>query len=115
MGHCLVLFRRQRLSGPAMATAVRIVEMGSSGHRRNHPSHSCIWKFLAMEQACGSLILQRTSDRGPLRKEESMLNRRLTTALRSFAFLTAALLVAGIVCEQIGRRQDRARLPQIGT
>jgi pimeloyl-ACP methyl ester carboxylesterase len=44
-----------------------------------------------------------------------MLNRRLKTALKSFAFLTAALLVAGIVYEQIGRRQDRARLPQIGT
>src|SRR5207248_6142198 len=44
-----------------------------------------------------------------------MLNRRVKTALKSFAFLTASLLVAGIVYEQIGHRQDRARLPQIGT
>jgi pimeloyl-ACP methyl ester carboxylesterase len=43
-----------------------------------------------------------------------MLNRWLKTALTSFVFLTAALLVAGIVYEQRGRSHDRMRFPQIG-
>jgi pimeloyl-ACP methyl ester carboxylesterase len=49
-----------------------------------------------------------------LRKEESLLNRRVKVALKSFLFLIIAALVTGIVYEQIGRRRDRARFPQIG-
>jgi pimeloyl-ACP methyl ester carboxylesterase len=49
-----------------------------------------------------------------LRKEESLLNRRVKIALKSFLFLIIAALVTGIVYEQIGRRRDRARFPQIG-
>ena len=48
------------------------------------------------------------------RKVESLLNRRLIIALKSLALLIAAGLVSGIVYEQIGRRRDRARFPQIG-
>jgi pimeloyl-ACP methyl ester carboxylesterase len=43
-----------------------------------------------------------------------LLNRRLKIAHKSLVFLTAALLVAGIVYEQIGRRKDPTRIPQIG-
>lgn len=43
-----------------------------------------------------------------------MLNCRLKIALKSLALLITALLVAGIIYEQIGRRRDRTRLPQIG-
>ena len=43
-----------------------------------------------------------------------MLNRRVKIALKSFLFLVVAALVTGIVYEQIGRRRDRARFPQIG-
>jgi len=42
------------------------------------------------------------------------LNRRVKIALKSFLFLVVAALVTGIVYEQIGRRRDRARFPQIG-
>ncbi len=45
---------------------------------------------------------------------ESLLNRRLSIALKSLALLIAAGLVSCIVYEQIGRRRDRARFPQIG-
>jgi pimeloyl-ACP methyl ester carboxylesterase len=41
-------------------------------------------------------------------------NRRLKIALKGLAFLIVVGLVCGIVYEQIGRRRDRARLPQIG-
>lgn len=43
-----------------------------------------------------------------------MFNRRLKIALRSLLFFMALALVAGIVYEQIGRRRDRTRIPQIG-
>ncbi len=43
-----------------------------------------------------------------------MLNRRLIIALKSLALLIAAGLVSGIVYEQIGRRRDRGRIPQVG-
>lgn len=43
-----------------------------------------------------------------------MFKRGLKIALRSLTLLIAALLVAGIAYEQIGRGRDRARLPQIG-
>ena len=43
-----------------------------------------------------------------------MLNRRLKIAFKSLLFLVVAALVTGIVYEQIGRRRDRARFPQIG-
>jgi pimeloyl-ACP methyl ester carboxylesterase len=42
------------------------------------------------------------------------LNRRVKIAFKSFLFLVVAALVTGIVYEQIGRRRDRARFPQIG-
>jgi len=45
---------------------------------------------------------------------ESLLNRRLIIALKSLALLIAAGLVSGIVYEQIGRRRDRGRIPQVG-
>lgn len=47
-------------------------------------------------------------------KGKFSLGPRLRIALKSLTFLTAALLVAGIAYEQIGRRRDRARLAQIG-
>jgi pimeloyl-ACP methyl ester carboxylesterase len=43
-----------------------------------------------------------------------LLNRRVKIALKGFLFLVVAALVTGIVYEQIGRRRDRARFPQIG-
>lgn len=43
-----------------------------------------------------------------------MLNRWLKIAFESLTVLIALVLVAGIVYEQIGRRRDRARFPQIG-
>ena len=43
-----------------------------------------------------------------------MLKRWLKFALKSLAALMALVLGAGIVYEQIGRRRDRARFPQIG-
>ncbi|HYL63105.1 MAG TPA: alpha/beta hydrolase [Candidatus Methylomirabilis sp.] len=43
-----------------------------------------------------------------------MLKRWLKIALKSLTVLIALVLVAGIVYEQIGRRRDRARFPQIG-
>jgi pimeloyl-ACP methyl ester carboxylesterase len=43
-----------------------------------------------------------------------LLNRRLKIAVKSLAFSIAMGLVWGIVYEQVGRRRDRARLPQIG-
>jgi len=45
---------------------------------------------------------------------ESLLNRRLIIALKSLALSIAAGLVSGIVYEQIGRRRDRGRIPQVG-
>jgi pimeloyl-ACP methyl ester carboxylesterase len=42
------------------------------------------------------------------------LSRRTRIVLKSLAFLIATALVAGIVYEQLGRRSDRARFPQIG-
>jgi pimeloyl-ACP methyl ester carboxylesterase len=42
------------------------------------------------------------------------LSRPARIILKSLAFLIAAVLVAGIIHEQIGRRSDRARFPQIG-
>lgn len=42
------------------------------------------------------------------------MRRWLKVALQSLTVLIAIVLVAGIVCEQIGRRRDRSRLPQIG-
>jgi pimeloyl-ACP methyl ester carboxylesterase len=43
-----------------------------------------------------------------------VLNRRLKIAFKSFLFLVVAALATSIVYEQIGRRRDRARFPQIG-
>ncbi len=43
-----------------------------------------------------------------------MLNRRVKIALKSFLFLLIAAFVTGVLYEQIGRRRDRARFPQIG-
>jgi pimeloyl-ACP methyl ester carboxylesterase len=43
-----------------------------------------------------------------------VLNRRLKIALKSLLFFFAVAFVAGIVYEQMGRRRDRARFPQIG-
>ena len=43
-----------------------------------------------------------------------MLKRWLKIAFKSLTVLIALVLVAGIVYEQIGRRRDRARFPQIG-
>jgi pimeloyl-ACP methyl ester carboxylesterase len=42
------------------------------------------------------------------------LSRRIRIVLKSLALLNATVLVAGIVYEQLGRRRDRARFPQIG-
>lgn len=42
------------------------------------------------------------------------MNKRLRSALKSLTLLVAAALVSGIIYEQIGRRRDRRRLPQIG-
>jgi pimeloyl-ACP methyl ester carboxylesterase len=42
------------------------------------------------------------------------LNRRLKIALKSLLFFMGLEFVAGIVYEQIGRRRDRTRIPQIG-
>ena len=46
--------------------------------------------------------------------EKFPLSRRTRIVLESLAFLIATALVAGIVYEQLGRRRDRARFPQIG-
>jgi pimeloyl-ACP methyl ester carboxylesterase len=43
-----------------------------------------------------------------------LLKRRLVTLLKGVAILMIAALVAGIVYEQLGRRRDTSRLPQIG-
>jgi len=43
-----------------------------------------------------------------------MLGRRPRVVLKGLALFTAAALICGILYEQIGRRQDRRRLPQIG-
>jgi pimeloyl-ACP methyl ester carboxylesterase len=43
-----------------------------------------------------------------------LLKRWLTIAVASFTILLALALVAGIIYEQIGRRRDQARFPQIG-
>jgi pimeloyl-ACP methyl ester carboxylesterase len=42
------------------------------------------------------------------------LRRRTRIVLKSLALLIATALVAGIVYEQLGRRRDRTRFPQIG-
>ena len=42
------------------------------------------------------------------------MRRRTRIVLKSLALLIATALVAGIVYEQLGRRRDRARFPQIG-
>jgi pimeloyl-ACP methyl ester carboxylesterase len=42
------------------------------------------------------------------------LRRRIKIVLKSLALLIATALVAGIVYEQLGRRRDRPRFPQIG-
>jgi pimeloyl-ACP methyl ester carboxylesterase len=42
------------------------------------------------------------------------LSRRTRIVLESLALLVATVFVAGIVYEQLGRRRDRARFPQIG-
>ena len=42
------------------------------------------------------------------------MSRRTRIVLKSIGLLIAATLVAGIVYEQIGRRRDRTRFPQIG-
>jgi pimeloyl-ACP methyl ester carboxylesterase len=42
------------------------------------------------------------------------VSRRNRIVLKSLALLIATALVAGIVYEQLGRRRDRARFPQIG-
>jgi hypothetical protein len=44
-----------------------------------------------------------------------LLKRWLKMALKSLTVLTALVLAAGILYEQLGRRRDRARLAQIGT
>jgi pimeloyl-ACP methyl ester carboxylesterase len=43
-----------------------------------------------------------------------VLNRRLQIALKSLLFLVGVAFVAGVVYEQMGRRRDRTRIPQIG-
>jgi pimeloyl-ACP methyl ester carboxylesterase len=43
-----------------------------------------------------------------------LLKRWAKVLLKSLTILIAVILVAGIVYEQIGRRRDRARFPQIG-
>jgi pimeloyl-ACP methyl ester carboxylesterase len=42
------------------------------------------------------------------------LNRRPRIIFRSLALVVAAMLLSGILYEQLGRRRDRRRLPQIG-
>ena len=42
------------------------------------------------------------------------MKRRLKTIVKVIVLVLAALLVSGIVYEQLGRRRDRRRLPQIG-
>jgi pimeloyl-ACP methyl ester carboxylesterase len=42
------------------------------------------------------------------------LRRPIRIVLKSLALVIAAALVAGIIYEQLGRRRDRARFPQIG-
>jgi pimeloyl-ACP methyl ester carboxylesterase len=43
-----------------------------------------------------------------------LLKPRLKIVFKTFLFLTALALLLGIVYEQVGRRRDRARFPQIG-
>jgi pimeloyl-ACP methyl ester carboxylesterase len=43
-----------------------------------------------------------------------MPSPRIRIVLQSLTLAAGALLIAGIACEQYGRRQDRNRLPQIG-
>jgi pimeloyl-ACP methyl ester carboxylesterase len=43
-----------------------------------------------------------------------LLNRWLRIALKSLALLIGGAIVAGIIYEQLGRRRDTSRLPQIG-
>jgi hypothetical protein len=38
--------------------------MGNSRHRRDYPAHHCLWKFLAVEQAHGSLTLSASAIMG---------------------------------------------------
>jgi pimeloyl-ACP methyl ester carboxylesterase len=64
-------------------------------------------------QAPRSLIFPVLGDPGPPEKE-SLLKRWLKIALKSLTVLLVSVLLAGIVYEQIGRRRDRARFPQIG-
>jgi pimeloyl-ACP methyl ester carboxylesterase len=64
--------------------------------------------------ARGSLTLPPHWRSRAARKKESLLKRWLKIALKSLTVLIALVLVAGIVYEQIGRRRDRARFPQIG-
>jgi pimeloyl-ACP methyl ester carboxylesterase len=44
-----------------------------------------------------------------------VLSRRPRSVLKALALFIAVALVSGIIYEQFGRRQDRDRLPQIGT
>jgi pimeloyl-ACP methyl ester carboxylesterase len=58
-------------------------------------------------------VLSLTVDHRPGRNN-SLLKRGLRMVLKSLAILIAAAVVSGIVYEQLGRRRDRRRLPQIG-
>ena len=48
------------------------------------------------------------------RKGEFLSSRRRKIVRKSLSLFVAAMLVSGIVYEQLGRRQDRRRLPEIG-
>lgn len=49
-----------------------------------------------------------------LPEKEFLLGRRVEIVLKSLALVIAVALVAGIVYGQLGRKQDRKRLAQIG-
>src|SRR5258708_39702266 len=89
--------------------------MGSSRYRRCRPTHDCLRKLLAVGETHVALV--RGVPKRPFwfpGREKFSLSRRTRIVLKSLVLLIATALVVGIVYEQLGRRRDRSRFPQIG-
>jgi pimeloyl-ACP methyl ester carboxylesterase len=82
------------------------LEMVSRDGRGNRSPGDCLWKLFAMGQTCGPVGLKL--------QMKLQMKLRFRVILRSAAVVILALLVSGILYEQVERGKDRKRIPQIG-
>jgi pimeloyl-ACP methyl ester carboxylesterase len=97
-----------------MAEPRSTVEMGSGNAGRIDLAVLWLWRIHNLARNLGSSaggVLELRQ--GPMR-ESSMYFPRIKILFKFSVVAIAAVIVIGVVYEQIGRHRDRARLPQIG-